>query len=1219
MEKNWRENGKIKYKRPYVDTVFVVFDNECKVQKSYFDNDAMLHNTEPFLSVCLIVKNESSMLADCIASLRPLEAECPVEYIVVDTGSQDGTQDIARSLGCNLYETQWQNDFARARNTALQFATGTWIISIDADERLLHPQTLLSEIRQAMPAIGGFVVGLHSESVRSNGITDEYTAQATRIFRRDAKIQWRGIIHEQITDAIIEAGYEIHATPIVFHHLGYNLSPEAMRTKQDRNLSLLNTVIQSAPQDRYAHFQRGKTYLALGQSAKAIEDFQSAIDDVLHTLHAPASSHYVRSSAPPLAEHLIIETLNFYALTLYQTQQLDMALWIVKESLRRKKDQRLALLIAGDILLAQSDFRSALTMFEHIHSILATPYTGLESEYHVAPAQIYFKMGQCYTGMHDWQRALLCFHEGRKYAPYDVGCMVGEANIAVRLDRPQKARDLIKEAMTHHPANTDLPVFLSQVEHLLHSDNIATSTTVSDSQTSHTIMLSGAMIMGILSDADTPYIKQAITSLASCCDEIVMSMNAPEHEPTTHALLHRILDEVRSTIPNLPHIRLVQTTWKNDYSHARNHAIEHCRGAWILMLDTDEWFDQKTADHIRTVVQTAPVTVGGYISHIRHTATGAISDAHTQTEILRLFRRHTAIRYEGIIHEQVTAGIARLGLSILVDDVVVFYHKSTLPTGDKFLRYRHLLEAEMMRQGADNDEAAFQYALHVLSFGEHLTNDDMLNAISKILTHPKAQPQKCAITLNIYARHLLVSSDYERLHIVARQSLAYFPNQREALWYDVLASYKTARYRDCAERLGLLTAYMQTLDPQRATMMLERLPIPKDVIEILVHAFPSDDPTPDHTLVRARLAEFAQAFGVSLYPQTDTQKTISDRTRPLISLSMIVKNEEHFLRGCLQSVRGIVDEIIITDTGSTDATLAIAKEFGAKIYHKEWTHNFAEARNHSLQYCTGEWILYLDADERLIPEQGAGIRRIVESAEAHIGAYLCIIRSKHRQSDVDTEHHVGAYPRLFRNYGYPTIQFIGRVHEQISTSILQAGGGIAESDILIEHLGYDQDMAVMQQKTQRNYQLLMQHVQEEPQNSYAWLQLGLTLNFMLIFDQAEQALRFALQIGDLPKHLAASASATLSNLIGNQGKYEESLRFAEISLQNAPEQVYARHLRAYALLYLQRWEEAEVAFMEILHRLDTVRSAVRTGFDIAIPRSSVEDGIKKARAHTTQL
>ena len=84
-----------------------------------------------------------------------------------------------------------------------------------------------------------------------------------------------------------------------------------------------------------------------------------------------------------------------------------------------------------------------------------------------------------------------------------------------------------------------------------------------------------------------------------------------------------------------------------------------------------------------------------------------------------------------------------------------------------------------------------------------------------------------------------------------------------------------------------------------------------------------------------------------------------------LSLCMIVKNEEETLPRCLKSVCSLVDEIIIVDTGSTDLTLSVAKDFCAQIFSFAWDDNFSSARNYSLDQASGDWILVLDADLQL--------------------------------------------------------------------------------------------------------------------------------------------------------------------------------------------------------------------------------------------------------------
>ena len=89
-----------------------------------------------------------------------------------------------------------------------------------------------------------------------------------------------------------------------------------------------------------------------------------------------------------------------------------------------------------------------------------------------------------------------------------------------------------------------------------------------------------------------------------------------------------------------------------------------------------------------------------------------------------------------------------------------------------------------------------------------------------------------------------------------------------------------------------------------------------------------------------------------------------------ISACMIVKNAEELLPQCLESVKDVVDEIIVVDTGSTDKSIEIAESYGAKMYHHPWENDFSKHRNQSIGYATGDWILWIDADEAV--KEGCG-------------------------------------------------------------------------------------------------------------------------------------------------------------------------------------------------------------------------------------------------------
>jgi glycosyltransferase involved in cell wall biosynthesis len=163
-----------------------------------------------------------------------------------------------------------------------------------------------------------------------------------------------------------------------------------------------------------------------------------------------------------------------------------------------------------------------------------------------------------------------------------------------------------------------------------------------------------------------------------------------------------------------------------------------------------------------------------------------------------------------------------------------------------------------------------------------------------------------------------------------------------------------------------------------------------------------------------------------------------------ISLCMIVRNEEQRLGRCLDSVRDLASEVIIADTGSADATVAIAASFGAKVYAFDFTVvDFAAARNHALARANGRWILVLDADETLDASSAPLIRELAAGDE-NAGYYF--ERLNQRGSEAPIKDYA---VRLFPNR--PDYRYRGRVHETVDAAILAGGGRLVKTAVCIQH------------------------------------------------------------------------------------------------------------------------------------------------------------------------
>jgi tetratricopeptide (TPR) repeat protein len=235
----------------------------------------------------------------------------------------------------------------------------------------------------------------------------------------------------------------------------------------------------------------------------------------------------------------------------------------------------------------------------------------------------------------------------------------------------------------------------------------------------------------------------------------------------------------------------------------------------------------------------------------------------------------------------------------------------------------------------------------------------------------------------------------------------------------------------------------------------------------------------EHARERARSGARLPGLGATRTRQlAERARRLAGRARPVkkltLSLCMIVKDEEEMLPGCLEPLRGVVDEMIVVDTGSTDRTVEIAESYGATVVHFPWNGSFADARNASIEAASGDWLIYLDADEHMEADDARHLRALLGRTWRE-GFYLVETNYTGGSDAGSAVTHMAL--RVWRNR--PQYRFAGRIHEQKThTMPTYLPERFETTRIRVRHYGYLNQRMAAKDKSRRNIQLLEQEAQE---------------------------------------------------------------------------------------------------------------------------------------------
>ena len=493
-------------------------------------------------------------------------------------------------------------------------------------------------------------------------------------------------------------------------------------------------------------------------------------------------------------------------------------------------------------------------------------------------------------------------------------------------------------------------------------------------------------------------------------------------------------------------------SWTDDFSTARNYALDRVKADWVIFIDADEYFLEPT--EIRPVLlqydQQEPRIDAIFINRINidHRKGNCESG---RAMMLRIFRADKQIRYRGRIHESIFKADGELTLAFERERLQLYHTGYSADiVQSKVERNLRLLQMDAVGK----EDISYQY-------------DYLVDCYFGVKDYAKAKHYaELSLTADIpylgnrsHIYHMWIESmrqlhdPLEQQYEAACQAIREYPQLPEF--------YGEAGMILCG--MGKLRAARQMLHQalsRYAGQVQQDVPLAATYFTAEIAG-----------RIRQRIAVINQLLS-------------QEKKCMKLSACYITKNEEKVLADSLKSLCGEVDEILVVDTGSTDRTKEIAAAYGARCYDFTWQGDFAAARNEAVAKATGDWIIFLDADESFVASPGQ-VRQSIERRQDKEALAFQIVNldvDDSEEKEIDRTFVVRAFRRQ------PEIRYERRIHEYLLKQGPAMDMGIVPADeVWIRHTGYTPSRS--RAKAERNLQLLLAEMEttDKPETLYRYL------------------------------------------------------------------------------------------------------------------------------------
>ncbi|MDQ7787553.1 MAG: glycosyltransferase [Thermodesulfovibrionales bacterium] len=689
------------------------------------------------LSVCMIVKNEEKNIGKCLRNIKPLADE----MIVVDTGSTDRTKDTAKVFGAKVYDFEWTNSFADARNYSISKATGDWVLILDADEAIAPSdfeklRTLITsakhEIRRDMTTQSPVSISLNeSQRVSSSQVayslfsrnyvvsmnttgwvgndgtyleqeigTGWSPSKKVRLFPNDPRIRFEEPVHELVENSLNAAGIPIKDCEVPVHHYG-KLDLTKVVKKGEQYYELGKSKFRS-DDDLLAIYELAVQTSELGRFEEALrhwEKFVSLMPDFPKGFYGLGNAHY---------------RLNHF------------------------QEAFSALVQAASIAQDHVEWRDAVILLAHAAIGGGRPGDCIEyleqlliKEPQYPMALLLLSVAHASAGEHEKGNEYLkqlekLNFDGTPYFVYFAELLLSEQRVAPALSLLNMARNLgrMPTQIAALIAECERRIKEMQKTNEIHGDSVETETV--SALRSQSVSLSVCMIV----KNEEENIARALTNIKSLVDEMIVVDTGST-------------DRTKERAKNLG-AKVYDFVWTDSFADARNFALSKATSAWILILDADEVISPSDHEALRQLVipPTPPLEKGGinrvaYLfvtrNYVQPTNTagwvandGSYKNEEAGTgwfpgEKVRLFPNDKSLRFENPVHERIEPSLENLGIEIRQCPIPIHHYgmldEDTLRTKNAY--YYELGKKRLSEKGGNDFRAIYDLAVQASGIGRY--------------------------------------------------------------------------------------------------------------------------------------------------------------------------------------------------------------------------------------------------------------------------------------------------------------------------------------------------------------------------------------------------------------------------------------------------------------------------------------------------------------------